>query len=73
MWLKLRIGQRRIRYGEIQGWRRTVAYLHELSTDEYAHLLSYWGRLGCTISRPNCWAKNHYCWHGRWYRIERAA
>ncbi len=73
MWLKQRIGQRRIRHGEIAGWRKTVAYLHGLDTDEYAHLLSYWGRLGCTIQRPACWTRNHYCWHGRWYRTERAA
>lgn len=55
MWLKLKIGQRRIRHGELTAWGRMRATLYEdCDVRDSSLILAYWGSWVCRIARPRC-------------------
>lgn len=53
MYLKSRIGQRRIRHSELVAWQRSVAILHLLALDPKT-VLAYWGRTAWQCHVPCC-------------------
>lgn len=53
MYLKSRIGQRRIRHSELCGWRRSVDILHTIELHP-SSILSYWDRWAWQPPVPRC-------------------
>lgn len=55
MWLKCKIGQRRMRHGELKAWERMRKVLYEdCSALDSSAILHYWGAWCCRVARPSC-------------------